>query len=604
MPASQQHKAPWLPYTRTAPTLKAKGLPVLVALVTLAVSMSLLEQSSSQKTYAMSESIPAFPLISTGVPVYASSSRYPAKYANDTTYSTYWRSYGAPAWITYDLSQAKTTNGDPLGQVALVWYNDLTGDYDHTIKNMSGYNLPSTYTIDINAAPGAAQGATTPPSPTDPGWTTVASVTSEHYHSRQFVFSMQGQNGAQYHWVRMNITAIDGSTSNMDAALNMDVYDASQYTSPPFDNDFIFFGDSITRSSMSHATPAFAQLIANLAPGNFPIEEDGGIGYLKTADGVTYLPVWLPLFHGKYVALNYGTNDALACLSAATVFANFDTMVQEALNAGVIPIIPHIPWGSASNIQSCGPGVNTAIDQIYAKYSTQVIQGPDLWALFYGQTSWLNSDGIHPNSTGQSQYRQAYACTVAQAIYGYSGSCASPTPTPTSTSTSTPTPTSTPTSTPPPGGEYYLFTNGAAANGFSIYAYGYSSENPCDSSTFTSAPCSYAITYNGYGYVKFTPSGGSMSTSPYSTFTLDLFLNGQPASNFAVLSLTTTNSWIKQINLGASGVGTTDLGNGWTQFTIPVSQLNPSDVTLGAIQIKNALSASVNQINIDDIAFY
>jgi hypothetical protein len=93
------------------------------------------------------------PLISHGVPAYASSDRgNPASRANDSDYSTFWRSNGVPAWLAYDLSGVPTAQ---RGNVLLAWYNDpLTTDYSYTLTKSLAYNLPSSYTIEANSAAG------------------------------------------------------------------------------------------------------------------------------------------------------------------------------------------------------------------------------------------------------------------------------------------------------------------------------------------------------------------------------------------------------------------------------------------------------------------
>ncbi len=146
------------------------------------------------------------------------------------------------------------------------------------------------------------------------------------------------------------------------------------------------------------------------------MEEDGGIQDMTPANSVTHLATWLNLFPGKYVALNYGTNAALhGCMSQSTVFGYFNTMVQEVLARGLIPIIPHILWGAFPRIQRCGPAVNAAIDQIYAAYP-QVLRGPDFWEIFQNHPEWLH-DGIHPNAIGIGVYRQHYATLLCAEVY-------------------------------------------------------------------------------------------------------------------------------------------------------------------------------------------
>src|SRR4051812_34468871 len=237
------------------------------------------------------------PVISRGVPVYTSSAVYPATNANDADYSTYWRGT-PPAWLAYDLSSVPAMR---RGQVVVAWYNDpITAPYNHTVINDVGYNIPGVYSIEANAAAGGG-------APPTAGWVTLASVTGNTYHSRQHVVNLTG-----YNWVRLNVTASDGSALNTDAMINMDVHDASQGVQ----DDWIFYGDSITQGAMAHqATGSYSQLINAAQPGRFPAAEDGGIGYLLSADGASHLDTWLPLFPGHYVGLAFGTNDANGCVS-------------------------------------------------------------------------------------------------------------------------------------------------------------------------------------------------------------------------------------------------------------------------------------------------
>lgn len=402
------------------------GLLISLVVISLAVFLVRTEQSSGQKVQQTAEkggptSVTGQPavegtstevtgqaargvipmsLISRNVPAFASSGYNPASDANDTSYDTSWRSQGAPAWLAYDLSGAPVAK---RSKVLVAWYNE-TGNYDHTIIGYNAYNMPQNYTIDVNSAPGGGN-------PPAAGWVTLVSVKGNHYHSREHVIDMAGNN-----WLRMNITATDGSVQNFDAALNMDVYDASRGVS----DDWIFFGDSITAGAMGHLTlggiPSFAQLINAQAPDYFPAQESGGIGYLTSADGAKYISAWLPLFPGKFVALSYGTNDAIGCVNPDDFYNNYVTMVQAVLKAGKIPVIPHIPWGKQANIQQCGPALNAMIDTLYTTFP-QIIQGPDLWSFFHNHQSLISQDAIHPNDDGFGEYRQVWANAMLTAVY-------------------------------------------------------------------------------------------------------------------------------------------------------------------------------------------
>ncbi len=339
-------------------------------------------------------------LISGNVPAFSSAGYFPASNANDNSYDTAWRSNGTPAWLAYDLSNVPAAQRN---KVLVVWYNESV-NYEHTIINNFSYNMPEAYTIDVNSASGGGN----PPST---GWKTVVTVQANHYHSRQHIISMAGDN-----WIRISITKIDGAPQNMDANINMDVYNANTAIA----DDWIFYGDSITALAMGHSTidsiKAFAQLIDARSSGNYPVQEAGGTGFLTSSDAIKYINSWLQLFPGKYVGLSYGTNDALGCLNGDTFYNNYLTMVQAVLQAGKIPVIPHIPWGRNASIQQCGPTLNAEIDKLYAAFP-QIIKGPDLWGYFSHNQSLISDDNIHPTDMGMGVYRQLWANAMLTEVY-------------------------------------------------------------------------------------------------------------------------------------------------------------------------------------------
>jgi lysophospholipase L1-like esterase len=384
------------------------GLLILIVVIPLIVFLVLAQQKEhmpggvtlTPRINQTPGEATAWPIISRNVPAFASSGSYPASYANDDSYDTSWRSQGTPAWLAYDLSSVPASRHS---KVLVVWYND-SYNYDHTINGSYSYNMPQDYTIDVNPAAGGGEPPVT-------GWVTITTVRGNHYHSRQHVIDMMGNN-----WIRINVTGVDGAPENYDVNINMDVYAGDYGTA----DDWIFFGDSITAGAMGHYTvdgvKSFAQIINAHAPRHFPVQEAGGIGFLKSADGAHYIRSWLRLFQGKYVVLSYGTNDALACTSAGSFYTNYVTMVQSVLNQDKIPIIPHIPWGRNSNIQNCAPALNTKIDALYLAYP-QIIKGPDLWSFFQSHQNLISKDDIHPTDTGYGAYRQEWANVMLGEVY-------------------------------------------------------------------------------------------------------------------------------------------------------------------------------------------
>jgi lysophospholipase L1-like esterase len=372
----------------------------------------------------------AMPIISRNCPAWTNddfSGAYPASKACNAVYggSDYWRCATTPTsnansgvltqavYLAYDLSSV------PVAQrqtVVLVWYSDPSTDpYDPTIEGTNYNNCPQAYTIDTNT--GAGGGA--PPSS---GWTTRVTVSSETRHSRQHLITMAGAN-----WIRINVTAINGSVSNNNVALNMDVHDVHQANA----DNWIWFGDSITQRGFDHddgfiSIGTLPAVINKSVPANFPLMENGGMGGFKAADIVAgnYLATWLPLFSGTYVGLNFGTNDANAGGAPVTNFqSNMQALVNQVVSAGKIPVIHKtIPWGSAAGIVANGPTINAALAALFAANPT-IIQGPDLWAYFSANPSLISTDGIHPTDPALGQgngyiaYRQQWATTLLATVY-------------------------------------------------------------------------------------------------------------------------------------------------------------------------------------------
>lgn len=368
-------------------------LLIMIVVIPLVVFLVLAQQKAHK-----SGGVPSWPVISRDLPAFASSGN--ASDANDDSYDTTWLSHGTPAWLAYDLSAVPASE---RGRVLLVWYN-YSFDYDHTLIGSSSYDIPEDYTIDVNLAPGGGN-------PPETGWVTLVAVKRNHYHSRQHVINITGHN-----WIRLNVTATDGSTKNSSASIKMDVYDSNYATT----DDWMFFGDSITAGTMGDRTiggvKSFAQLINARLPKHFPVQEVGGISYLTSAAGANYIDTWLHLFPGKYVGLSYGTNDASGCASPTKFYHNYIIMTQAVLTAGKIPIIPHIPWGGTTNIKKCGPALNAEIDALYMAFP-QIIRGPDLWAFFQSNSQLILNDNVHLTEAGIGAYRQQWANTMLGEVY-------------------------------------------------------------------------------------------------------------------------------------------------------------------------------------------
>ena len=351
-------------------------------------------------------------LISRNVPAYSNNACYPARNANDSSYETVWsacnstngRAMSPVSWLAYDLSSVPAAR---RATVILAWYANCCS-YDNTISGTGAYNLPGGYTIDANSARGGTRSA--PAS----GWRTLVTVTTNPYHSRQHVLHLSG-----YTWVRINISASDGSPGNYGVQINMDVFNPAEIA-----DDWIFYGDSITEAAMGHTTAAggfqyVGDMVQSAIPGIFPLAENGGIGYQTASSAQSFIPPQLALFPGKYVGLAYGTNDANGgCGSSACLRQFYDAyahLVQDVLRVHKIPVVPTIPWGCTASLRANAALYNREIEALYRAYP-QVAKGPDFYTYFKDRQTLISADCIHPNDAaaepGMGEYRRLWANTM------------------------------------------------------------------------------------------------------------------------------------------------------------------------------------------------
>jgi hypothetical protein len=356
----------------------------------------------------------AMPLLSPGLPIYASSSTFPANYANDAAYATEWRSVGVPATLTVDLS------GVPAAQrqsIWLVWYNDDTASFDHPLIGALGYNNVGAYTLSANAAAGGG----TPPTS---GWVQLASLTGNTLHSYG-----NNVNFAGYNWIQYSFTASDGTTGNSDIALNLDIYGSSNGVT----DGWFFAGDSITQYTMSHgsitaedennpgnditiAAPSFGQMVNAIIGTDTPLQENAGIFGFTSGQMVPYLAGWLQNVPSKYVTIDLGTNDALQGVAPATFYANMQSLVQAVMAAGKVPVVPTIPYSTNATAIANTPALNAQIQALYAAYPA-IVPGPDLYTYFKNNPQYLSSDQIDLNAQGSVAYRTLWAQFAAGTIY-------------------------------------------------------------------------------------------------------------------------------------------------------------------------------------------
>jgi hypothetical protein len=325
---------------------------------------------------------PPMPLLSLTAPAFASGSigvfNGPDK-AKDLS-TTGWTSDKTPAWIAYDIS------GAPLNQrqqALFAIYALHCPDYFNSAPAVY-MQMPLDYTIETNPAAG---GTSSPPAT---GWTQLTSVTNNVNSVRQHLLNLNGAN-----WVRV---AISRASDPNNVTIDFDLYSAPEGGS----DSWLFMGDSITHMAFPRAFSDLQRLVHADKPAYAPAVIEAAIGGTATTTAVGALDATIAGYPGRFVALAYGTNDHPDTFQ-------MEALVQKLLAAGVVPVIPRMPWSDQRLLE--GPKINAQIDALYLKYP-QIVRGPDLWTVFGNRTDLIPPGDVHPNAAGQEVLRQAWAAAM------------------------------------------------------------------------------------------------------------------------------------------------------------------------------------------------
>ncbi len=362
-----------------------KVLSAVTAVAAAAVSLS---------TFTAYAKVTPNPVISRNCPVYSGKASQPTA-ANDEHYFSFCM-LPTPDYIAYDLSAVPS---EERKQVIAVWYN--TSSYDYIGSYKSRNMEPSDYTIEVNAAEGGAY--------PESGWEVVETVEGNTLSSRQHLVNMEN-----YNWIKLNIEKADDE-SGKQASINFDIHNVSEGVS----DSWLFLGDSITAGGMNNCYgTGFATHINTLDSRFFPIQENGGIGGIRSIDGRENIDRWLSTSHAKYVSLAYGTNDCWGNPNGTEAYYNnMKYMIEAILKAGKIPVLPKIPASTNEDVMNNVPLYNAVIDRLYEEYGDKIVKGPDFEKFLLSSPDYLGGDGVHPSDTGYAAMREEWARVMYETVY-------------------------------------------------------------------------------------------------------------------------------------------------------------------------------------------
>ncbi|MCI5142855.1 MAG: hypothetical protein D3909_14235, partial [Candidatus Electrothrix sp. ATG1] len=131
---------------------------------------------------------------------------------------------------------------------------------------------------------------------------------------------------------------------------------------------------------------------------------NAGKGGENTYNGVFRLEEVLTQHAPKYVVIMEGANDVKAGISPQTTVFNLNNMLEQAVAAGVVPILSTITPNSDPGYQP--ENYNPSIISLAQNGNTKLV---DTYTNVVSNWSNLTVDGVHPNEEG--------SVTIAQGFY-------------------------------------------------------------------------------------------------------------------------------------------------------------------------------------------
>jgi acyl-CoA thioesterase-1 len=341
------------------------------------------------------------PLVSRGLPAFASAKSGDASKAVDGDYGTSWRSAHTPTpddpdWLALDISSVPVAR---RATVYSLWWNEA--GYSYETRDGHGYALPGDYQIQTNVARGGG-------GPPDSGWVTVVTQAGNTLSSGAHLLHLTTAN-----WIRFFATRTSSNAApmNTDTSLQWELYDAHTTL-----DAWKFAGDSITAQSMGHekTNDSYNQLLHRAVP-NFPAFEMAAHGGWASGTLLGVIDAYLANFPGRYFAIPLGTNDG----DPVAFGSAMNQLVAKVLAAGKVPIVPTIPYTGEPSHVAVIPKLNLEIEKLYVAFGSKLVRGPDLYkVLSDGRDSMFDKPtDLHPNPKGNLAIRQAWADAMVNSVY-------------------------------------------------------------------------------------------------------------------------------------------------------------------------------------------
>jgi acyl-CoA thioesterase I len=167
-------------------------------------------------------------------------------------------------------------------------------------------------------------------------------------------------------------------------------------------NTVVALGDSITEG---HGVTPYPSILATLI--NKTVV-NAGVGGHKAADGAARIRGLLEKHEPGYLIVMLGSNDAIHAENIDGMIDSLRSIVLQARARGTIPVLSTVPPMTLGH-STFNDGVVVRNQRIIQLAGEQGVAVVDINGVFGTGEGLLTSNGLHPNSQGQTLIAQAFA---------------------------------------------------------------------------------------------------------------------------------------------------------------------------------------------------
>jgi lysophospholipase L1-like esterase len=298
--------------------------------------------------------------------------------------------FSANSWFAIDLGTGPSKIFITWNSISYTWSDKIADPGRSDCKQTPSYPVGYTIQTSANSTDGS-----------DGDWTTAVTISDNKVTARGHAVDFTGKR-----WVKMSVASSNRTNEKID---EVEVFDASKGG----DDTWFFAGTSISANAYkSFPTIKTFPAWVNEAHADFyPAIVRGGIPCITSAHFARDISMYLDAAGScRFWAIEMGTNDAWDGKNdnVPAFKKNLQLVIDSCKARGIAPIIANVlATDSAKAKWQVHPDFAKAVADLVK--TNDLFEGPDFFAAFKANPTYLNSDGVHPNNNGGAAMHKLWA---------------------------------------------------------------------------------------------------------------------------------------------------------------------------------------------------